>query len=189
MSLCLLVEAPSHEEENGAITASPLEEEERRRNKATHGTEHDKLNHQLLYDGRDSQLNFTEVSERIDSPPSVSSDISPSHYRLEPQSVAELVQLSLARLEALSYIFTATAGVFIAGSYKAMAVKHFSDDAFLSNVGRYWHYMKGVCAFLPFVVILNCLFPFDTFCKCLLTCKTCIVFFIFHFSACTFPSL
>jgi hypothetical protein len=55
--------------------------------------------------------------------------------RFEPQSLKELSASPLARLEACAYISTATAGVFIAGSYKAMAVRHFSDDAFLTNVG------------------------------------------------------
>mmetsp|Transcript_6395 Transcript_6395/g.7785 ORF Transcript_6395/g.7785 Transcript_6395/m.7785 type:complete len:116 (+) Transcript_6395:111-458(+) len=47
----------------------------------------------------------------------------------------ELVMIQTAQLCMLSFIFTATPGVFVAGSYKAIAVLYFDNDRYLTNVG------------------------------------------------------
>jgi len=181
ISICLLVEAPSSDDEGGGAAAAKdeIDHQKKRAIDTENESECENLKHQLLYDGADSQLSLPEVSEDRGADAAASSSLEvPQHYRLEPQSVAELIKQPLARLEALSYIFTATAGVFIAGSYKAMAVRHFSDDAFLSNVGRSVCWLNELS--FPFLTSLCVVYAHD--CG-LCSSEMCIVVFLYSHSS------
>ena len=77
---------------------------------------------------------YSPLEDTKEVAPEISSAAGAAEVIVPPPPPANLHKFALhpmAQLLFLSFVCTGTPGVFIAGSYKAMAVSHFSDDRFV----------------------------------------------------------